>query len=151
MPDIVKWERVGRPRLYDNPEDMQKDIQEYFDSCWQYKFNKDGEVVVDEYGNPILMQSKPYTMSGLARAIGMDRRTLLNYEKRDEFFPTIKEARKLIEEYAESRLYDSNGSRGAMFNLQNNFDDWRDKKEIDNNVSVNYESMLKELADEDEY
>ena len=132
MPDVIKWERVGRPSIYDDPKEMQKDIQEYFDSCWQYKFNSNGEVVIDEYGNPIWIQTKPYTMSGLARAIGMDRRTLLNYEKKDKFFPTIQEARKKIEEYAESRLYDRDGNRGAIFNLQNNFKGWEDKKKVEN-------------------
>ncbi len=156
MPDIINWERVnknkgGRPMLYDNAEDLQKDIQAYFDSCWQYKFNKDGEVVVDEYGNPIWMQTIPYTMSGLALAIGMDRRTLLNYEKRDEFFPTINEARKIVERYAETRLYDKDGVNGAKFNLQNNFKGWEDKKKIDGNMSLNYEETLKKMADKDEY
>lgn len=156
MPDIINWERVnknkgGRPMLYDNAEDLQKDIQAYFDSCWQYKFNKDGEVVVDKYGNPIWMQTIPYTMSGLALAIGMDRRTLLNYEKRDEFFPTINEARKIVERYAETRLYDKDGVNGAKFNLQNNFKGWEDKKKIDGNMSLNYEETLKKMADKDEY
>lgn len=156
MPDIINWERVnknkgGRPMLYDNVEDLQKDIQAYFDSCWQYKFNKDGEVVVDEYGNPIWMQTIPYTMSGLALAIGMDRRTLLNYEKRDEFFPTINEARKIVERYAETRLYDKDGVNGAKFNLQNNFKDWEDKRKIDGNMSLNYEETLKKMADKNEY
>lgn len=156
MPDIINWERVnknkgGRPMLYDKVEDLQKDIQDYFNSCWQYKFNKDGEVVVDEYGNPIWMQTIPYTMSGLAFAIGMDRRTLLNYEKRDEFFPTINEARKIVERYAETRLYDKDGVNGAKFNLQNNFKDWEDKKKIDGNMSLNYEDKLKEMTDKDEY
>lgn len=156
MPDIINWERVnknkgGRPMLYTKVEDLQKDIQAYFDSCWQYKFNKDGEVVVDEYGNPIWMQTIPYTMAGLAFAIGMDRRTLLNYEKRDKFFPTINEARKIVERYAEQRLYDKDGVNGAKFNLQNNFKDWEDKKKIDGNMSLNYEDKLKEMTDKDEY
>lgn len=156
MPDIINWDRVnknkgGRPMLYDNAEDLQKDIQAYFDSCWQYKYNKDGEVVIDEYGNPIWTQTKPYTMSGLALAIGMDRQTLLNYEKREMFFGTIQEARKKVEEYAESRLYDRDGNRGAIFNLQNNFKGWEDKKKIDGNMSLNYEQRLKELTDSNEY
>lgn len=156
MPDIINWDRVnkhpgGRPRLYDNVEDLQKDIQEYFDSCWQYKFNKDGEVVIDEYGNPIWTQTIPYTMSGLAYAIGMSRQSLLNYEEDEKFFDTIQEARRIVERYAEQRLYDRDGNRGAIFNLQNNFKGWEDKKKIDGNMSLNYEDTLKKMADKDEY
>ena len=156
MPDVINWERVnkkkgGRPMLYTKVEDLQKDIQAYFDSCWQYKFNKDGEVVFDEYGNPIWMQAIPYTMSGLAYAIGMSRQTLLNYEEKGKFFDTIQEARRIVERYAEQRLYDRDGNRGAIFNLQNNFKGWEDKKKIDGNMSLNYEDKLKEMTDKDEY
>lgn len=46
---------------------MQKVIDEYFKTC-------------DEKG-------EPYTITGLALALELDRRSLVNYSKDDEFFP----------------------------------------------------------------
>ena len=55
---------VGRPLKYPSVEAMQKDIDKYFADC-------------DENG-------KPYTVSGLAYALNTSRRTLLNYEEKEE-------------------------------------------------------------------
>ena len=63
---------MARPKLYSSVEDMKKIIDKYFEMC-------------DE-------KEKPYTMSGLAYALDMDRRSLLNYSKDEKFFPTIKKA-----------------------------------------------------------
>lgn len=119
----------GRPLLYKTPEEMQKIIDEYFDWCdnraikiWDDKTQK--ELMI---GSPA-----PYTMSGLARRLGMDRRTLLDYKKRDKFLPTIKAARERIHEDVETRLMEKQAT-GAIFNLKNNFD-WKDKSEVDNNI-----------------
>lgn len=118
--------KVGRPLLYKSVDDLSKIIDEYFDWCdnrmGQF-FNKDkGE-------NTPFSDPAPYTMSGLARRLGMDRRTLLDYSKRDEFLPTIKAARDRVHEDVETRLMGKNAT-GAIFNLKNNFD-WRDKTETD--------------------
>lgn len=109
---------AGRPRLYKCVEDMQKDIDNYFEG----KF----ENVTDELGNTRRVQTRPFTMSGLANALDMSRQSLLNYKNRDEYFDTITRARRKVEEYAEERLYDRDGVNGAKFNLVNNFD-WRNK------------------------
>jgi hypothetical protein len=109
---------AGRPRLYKCVEDMQKDIDNYFED----KF----ENVTDELGNTRRVQTRPFTMSGLANALDMSRQSLLNYKNRDEYFDTITRARRKVEEYAEERLYDRDGVNGAKFNLVNNFD-WRNK------------------------
>lgn len=109
---------AGRPRLYKCVEDMQKDIDNYFEG----KF----ENVTDELGNTRRVQTRPFTMSGLANALDMSRQSLLNYKNRDEYFDAITRARRKVEEYAEERLYDRDGVNGAKFNLVNNFD-WRNK------------------------
>ena len=51
-----------------------------------------------------VMASSPYTVSGLARALGISRQTLLDYSKRDEFLDTIEAARERCHEFAEKQL-----------------------------------------------
>ena len=133
----------GRP-LFFNPEDggveeMQKRIDAYFDEC-------DGELLTDPSGKPILTKwgqqiyigKKPYTITGLALAIGFkSRQALLNYQGKEEFHDTILRAKARVEEYAESRLYDKDGSSGAQFNLKNNFKGW------DGDINANAEALEK--------
>ena len=61
---------MARPKLYNNKEEVQKIIDEYFSLC-------------DE-------KDKPYTISGLAYALNMTIQSILNYSKDEEFFDTIK-------------------------------------------------------------
>jgi hypothetical protein len=70
-------------------------------------------------------------MSGLARRLGMSRRTLVDYANKDEFLLTIKEARNRVEEDVESRMNEKHTfTPGLIFNAKNNFD-WKDKSEQD--------------------
>lgn len=114
----------GRPLKYETPELLSMSIELYFEQC------KD--------------ERRPYTMSGLAYALDMDRRTLLDYSYRDEFLPTIKKARDRIQQYVEERLFENNVT-GAIFNLKNNFG-WEDKRQIESAdvTKEKYESWLKE-------
>ncbi len=88
---------AGRPPIFETPEDMQAAVDEYFES------------------------TEIYTVAGLALALGMDRRTLLNYEKNDEFIPTVKRAKLRIEQFVEEMLYLGKNAAGPIFNLKNNF------------------------------
>lgn len=113
----------GRPLKYTNVEDMQNDIYNYFAEC-------------DEKG-------KPYTVSGLALALGTCRQTLLNYADKDEFLDTIKEAKAKIESFNEEMLYNKDvPTTGVIFNLKNNYG-WKDKQEIEaevnSSVNINIE------------
>lgn len=103
---------MARPKLYTSVEDMQKIIDEYFMIC-------------DE-------KEKPYTMSGLAYALDMDRKSLLNYSKDEKFFPTIKKAREKVEQQLEENaLMGKANATFTIFNLKNNYG-WVDKQEIEN-------------------
>lgn len=106
---------AGRPPLYDNPEDMAEIIEQYFNDPSVMFTNPDGQIVF-----------RP-TMAGLAYALGMDRKSLLNYSHKQEFFPTIKRARDRVEAALEANLY-NNSVTGTIFNLKNNFG-WVDKTE----------------------
>ena len=66
-------------------------------------------------------------MTGLALALGFaSRQALLNYQGKKAFNDTITRAKSRCEEYAESRLYDRDGARGAQFSLEHNFK-WLDQ------------------------
>ena len=95
----------GRPPKFYNSDDMQKIIESYFDQ-FDTRLIKSNRVMP--------------TMSGLAQALGMDRRTLLNYSKRSEFSRTVKRAKQRVEMALEKALYGKN-VKGVIFNLKNNF------------------------------
>ena len=98
----------GKPPYYDNPKDMQKACDEYFETC---KENKE-----------------PYTITGLALALGFcTRKSLLDYSEKQEFVNIIKKSKLKVEQGYEIRL--SGGQpTGAIFALKNM--DWHDKTEL---------------------
>jgi len=112
---------MGRPPLYESAEDMQELIDEYFVSV-TFEHKETGQVIC-----------RP-TMSGLAIALGMCRKSLCNYAEKDDFLHTIKAARSKVEQALEQHLY-SNSVAGVIFNLKNNFE-WKDKSEVDNTTTL---------------
>ncbi len=136
----------GRPLKFETVEELERAIAKYFRDCdphWEYKADwvlarkRNGELRKDKDGQNYYVrlkvrwrtEQKPYTLSGLARALGVDRKTVKNYGDRVEFLPTIQAARDRCEEYAEGQLFGP-FARGAAFNLNNNYDDWRDRQEL---------------------
>lgn len=109
---------VGRPPKFDTPEQMQKAIDIYFNDCQQ--------------------RGAPLTMSGLALAIGFeDRKSLVDYNQKSEFSPTIKRAKKIVEQSIEELMLNGKGQvAGVIFNAKNNFG-WVDKQDIDQNTNLN--------------
>ena len=115
----------GRPLKFKSAAELEGKIEEYFAECEK--------------------KQKPFTMSGLANSLDVDRRTLLNYSERERFFPTIKKARQKVEQWWEERLADS-AATGAIFNLKNNFD-WKDRTEqaVELSGNMSLESKLRAL------
>ena len=106
----------GRPSKFKSVEELQEAIDKYFEEC-------------DERG-------KPYTVSGLAYALDTTRRTLLDYEEKDEYSHTIKKAKAKIESFNEELLYSKDvPTVGVIFNLKNNYN-WKDKQEIEADVGI---------------
>jgi hypothetical protein len=111
---------AGRPRVYENSEDLQAAIDAYF---LEVKTN-----------------NEKVTMSGLAYALGFaDRQSLYDYEKNEQFSCTIKRALLRIEGSYETALY-GNSVAGPIFALKNM--GWKDKAEMDlrtpEGITVNY-------------
>lgn len=119
--------KVGRPRKYTNVEELEDLIDEYFKMC-------------DD-------NHRPYTITGLALYLDMDRKALLRYEKdyEDEFCHTIKRAKERVQEFVECCLFKRGITAGVIFNLKNNFG-WEDKQEIEHSGAINnpYENLTTE-------
>ena len=121
----------GRPPKFKTKEEIQEKIDKYFSSCFSPILNRNCEIVRDDKGKPILQQTRPFTITGLADALDMSRQCLLNYEGKKEFFDTIMRAKRKCELYTEERLFDKDGVNGAKFSLANNYDNWKEKQEVD--------------------
>lgn len=120
-------------RKYLSPEHLQCMVNEYFESCNGPLIDKNGNLVYDKEGKLVKTQVKPYTVSGLALYLGITTETLKKYrtgrvdsildEMRAEtddvatFAQVACRARQRIESYAEGRLYDRDGQRGAQYVL----------------------------------
>lgn len=108
---------------YKTKEEMQEVIDQYFRDCEGRPYiMDDGEPLRDKNGEVILLGAKPPTVTGLALALGFtSRQALLNYQAKKDFVDTVTRAKSYCEEYAESRLYDRDGAKGAEFSLKYNF------------------------------
>lgn len=73
-------------------------------------------------------EDKPFTVNGLALALGMTRETLLRYGEKDGFSDAVKAVRARLEDHWESRLAGGNAA-GTIFWLKNQ--GWSDKTETE--------------------
>ncbi len=104
---------------------------------------------INKYFNDCDKNKKPYTLSGLALFLDIDRKTLLNYSKKDKFFPTIKKAKLRCEVYAEEKLFTSKNVAGVIFNLKNNYG-WKNKDEVLTEFKESKTLTLDELPTDNE-
>ena len=114
---------------YKSKEDLQKGIDEYFAKCDEDK--------------------RPYTMSGLALSLGIDRVTLIRYGDRDLFATQIKEAKDKVQaQLEENALMGKGNATFTIFNLKNNYG-WRDQVEITDNKELSKVDELLEAMKND--
>jgi hypothetical protein len=92
---------AGRPPVFKSVEELQKKIKDYFEICIEEK--------------------KIPTIAGLAYELDVDRHTIYNYEKKDEYIHTIKRARNYILACIENRLMNSNGHVAGVIFLAKNY------------------------------
>lgn len=99
--------KVGRPRIIETPEEFERRALEYFARC-----DADDE---------------PYTVTGLALALGFsDRQSLNDYQARPEFSAVVKWARLVVESSYEKSLATGRvRPAGPIFVMKNL--GWRDK------------------------
>lgn len=123
----------GQKAAFNSPEKLKKAINAYFESCYGFMYDKNGNMKYDKNGEPIRYQKKPFTVSGLAYGIGVSTATLNRYCEGNfdvdmyddphlkKFRDILIRAKQKIESYAESRLYDRDGNYGAKFVLDSSF------------------------------
>ena len=142
--------QVGRPPKYKTKEEIQEKIDAYFEECkGEVLRDADGNPILDKWSNPVVIGARPLTITGLALSLGFNsRQALLNYQGKKEFNDTILRAKAQVERYAEERLFDKDGANGAKFSLANNFDGWKEKKEIDADVNSTVTINI-ELSDDE--
>jgi len=125
-------EKVGRPPIYDDPEEMEEDIEEYFNKCE--------------------LNDQPKTILGLCNHLDMHRSTLIEYEGKPEFSNTVKKAKQRIEEHINNNLLTGEyNATGCIFNLKNNFD-WEDKRkeEVEHKGGLDIKSLHERAKDAEE-
>lgn len=115
----------------------------------KFKTVKELEDKIDEYFKYCDKNNKPYSMTGLALALDTYRSLLLDYSEKDGFSYSIKKAKTKCENWVEEgALTNKINPTSAIFNLKNNYSDWKDKSEVDSNVNLNDTSdVLKRLND----
>jgi hypothetical protein len=112
----------GRPKKWDSPEALQKDIDRYWAYC------KD--------------ENKPPTIAGLAYYTNVDRHTIYNYAEKDEFFHIIKKAREYILMTLEEESI-VNGKAGTIFVMKQY--GYTDKHEVDSRLSGDFTEQIGRL------
>ena len=131
---------TGRPPKFQDPEELEKKIAEYFEDCDK--------------------NDKPYTVTGLAYTLGISVQQLRNYKTavddinflvqldssvKAELSLIVKRAYQMCEMYAEKRLLDSKCNKspvGYIFALKNFQGDFVDKQEVvntENKIEVKLE------------
>lgn len=145
MSNKIQKHPGGRPLLFKTEKELQDKIEEYFAYC----DSKTKQMHSEKLGDMIVPDPEPYTLSGLAVYLGVDRKTLLNYEVRDKFFLTIKMAKARVEADVERRMnHKDTFTPGLIFNVKNNFG-WVEQPTtlIQNNFGSFADKELKEFEE----
>lgn len=100
----MELRKVGRPLKIETPEQMAKIINNYFENTTENKI----------------------TITGLCLALGLDKSTFYDYEKREGYKEIVNRARLIVENSYEISLRE-NGRTGDIFALKNF--GWVDKQE----------------------
>lgn len=100
----MELRKVGRPLKIESPEQMQKILNEYFETTEEEKI----------------------TITGICLALNIDKSNFYEYEKREGYENIVKRARMIVENSYEISLR-KNGRTGDIFALKNF--GWQDKTE----------------------
>lgn len=103
---------AGRPLKFKSVRKLQQSIDNYFNTC-------------DEL-------QEPYTITGLAMALGTYRSTLVDYEDKPEFSYAIKAAKNRCANYVERGVATGKLGAGGIFLLKNH--GFVDKQTIDHSI-----------------
>lgn len=105
----MELRKVGRPLKIETPEQMVKILNDYFENTDENKI----------------------TITGLCLALGLDKSTFYDYEKREGYKEIVNRARLIVENSYEMSLRE-NGRTGDIFALKNF--GWKDNIEVEANT-----------------
>lgn len=107
--ELVETKKLGRPLKIGSSEELKSNLDAFFIDCEQK-----GDVP---------------TVLGMSIWLNCDRRSLLNYSKKESLFPIIKKAMDICTHSIEQRGIKGIGSAPfLMFWLTNNTGDWINQK-----------------------
>ena len=136
---IKRIAKVGRPQKWNNPEELNQMIQEYFIECETHK----EEVYSKEADRMIVINSPEIpTIAGLAFHLGTDRGNIYAYRGKPEFSNIIKMARDYILTRFEKKMANVNGNIGGLLFLAKNYG-YSDQQDI-RITGPTFESFLKD-------
>ncbi len=111
--------RVPRFR---SAQEIDRLAESYENACRGHPLEHDGQIVLGRDGQPVITDSRPPTLAGLALALGFDTRAdMLAYSGRPELCRAITRAKSRVERYAEERLFDKDMFKGAQYVLRCSF------------------------------
>ena len=120
----MELRKVGRPLKIETPEQMEKILNEYFETTDENKI----------------------TLTGICLALNLDKSNFYEYEKREGYENIVKRARMIVENSYEISLRE-NGRTGDIFALKNF--GWTDKQEIESNAQGKV-TIINSLPKDDE-
>lgn len=92
------------------------------------------EAIAEKYFLACEAEDKPFTITGVALALGLcGRDSLTEYGTRKEFSATVKKIKSRCEHYCELQLFGKNPV-GAIFALKNY--GWKDKSEVEHSGTI---------------
>lgn len=115
--------RCGRPLKWQDPDDFERTGHEYIERCEAEK--------------------EPLTITGLALALGMSRRMLIEYEDRPAFHDIVNLLRTHCEHYAEKAMYTGRNPGGPIFALKNY--GWKDTIDLQVSPALDDAQIEKKL------
>lgn len=142
---------MGRPPKWTDVDALQAAIDKYFEDCKGHPcVDENGDIVYGKDGLPVIVDAEPPTVTGLALALGFSTRLgLLNYQGKAAFMNTVSRAKARVEKYAERRLYDRDGARGAEFSLKYNFK-WAQEEQDAKNAAAQGVVILPAIIEQGE-
>lgn len=115
----------------------------------KYKTQEELQAGIDKYFEKCDEEKRPYTMSGLALSLGIDRVTLIRYGDRDLFATQVKEAKDRVQaQLEENALMGKGNATFTIFNLKNNYG-WKDQVEVKNDNELTKLDILLEAMKND--
>lgn len=106
--------------------ELKRRVNGYFESRLAPMVDKNGVPLLDEEGRIIKKATLPYTLTGLALAVGCESREEMFSFEDAEMNRFMRMSVMRVEEYAEERLFSKEAFSGVKLFLSVNFERWRD-------------------------